>query len=272
MRRSSRPETVGLEGWSPSTESGLQACYPEPRQRGFSFTCFAPFYRPCRSGPSRRPVQPASTRLGASRSCRSLSPNRRRPVPSTTGKTIRCSSSTRSCSSSSWTSRRLPGTWMIPSISSLSFDASSAALPLRTVVLFHSGPRGSRTRRTWAFVLNLSANSPLAIGPGAGEALVGDAPDQEHVALHRLVELELVAVVSAIELEAPTGVLELFAARRLHHAVERHELGHHQLAHLALPPVAVAECDRPCDRELIVGAGDLSWACQRRPYVRARPR
>ena len=27
MRRSSRPETVGLEGWSPSTESGLQACY-----------------------------------------------------------------------------------------------------------------------------------------------------------------------------------------------------------------------------------------------------
>jgi hypothetical protein len=43
----------------------------------------------------------------------------------------------------------------------------------------------------------------------------------------RLVELELVSVVTAVELEGPARVLEVgFAARRLHHAIERYEFRH----------------------------------------------
>ncbi len=41
VRRSSRRETGGLDGWSPSTESGLQACYGEaPLRRGFVINRF----------------------------------------------------------------------------------------------------------------------------------------------------------------------------------------------------------------------------------------
>src|SRR5262245_61554367 len=93
-----------------------------------------------------------------------VSPNRRRPVPSTTGKTMRFSWSTRSASSTACTSRRLPGTWTMPSISSLSFAASSAASPRRTVVLFHSGSSSVDETTYFGIVLNLSANSPSREG------------------------------------------------------------------------------------------------------------
>ena len=61
--------------------------------------------------------------------------------------------------------------------------------------------------------------------PGAGEALIGAPADQEGVGLPRLLRLELVPVVTAIELEAPPRVLERFASRRLHDAVEGCEIG-----------------------------------------------
>src|ERR687889_971710 len=65
----------------------------------------------------------------------------------------------------------------------------------------------------------------LALRPGAGEALIGASADQQGVRLSGLVQLELVAVVTPVELERPTGVLEPgLASRRLHHAVERYEL------------------------------------------------
>src|SRR5919112_391447 len=68
----------------------------------------------------------------------------------------------------------------------------------------------------------------LALRPGAGEALIGSQPYQQGVGLPRLVQLELIPVVSAVELERPTRVLELrLAPRRLHDAVERYELRHH---------------------------------------------
>ncbi len=77
----------------------------------------------------------------------------------------------------------------------------------------------------------------LARGPGRGEALVGDAAEQERVARHHLVELELVPVRPALELERPTAVLvALGPARILDDAVERDELGDDDLAH-DVPPL-----------------------------------
>src|SRR5215216_346586 len=68
----------------------------------------------------------------------------------------------------------------------------------------------------------------LTLGPGAGEALIGSQPYQQGVGLPRLVQLEPIPVVSAVELEGPIRVLESWLApRRLHDAVERYELRHH---------------------------------------------
>src|SRR5215213_316250 len=68
----------------------------------------------------------------------------------------------------------------------------------------------------------------LALRPGAGEALIGSQPYQQGVGPPRLVQLELIPVVSAVELEGPIRVLESrLASRRLHDAVERYELRHH---------------------------------------------
>ena len=50
----------------------------------------------------------------------------------------------------------------------------------------------------------------------------------------RLVELELVAVLAAVELEAPALVLEVLAPGRLHHAVEGAEFCYDDLAHRVL--------------------------------------
>ena len=57
--------------------------------------------------------------------------------------------------------------------------------------------------------------------PGPGKALVRHAPQQLGVGLAGLVELELVALLSPADLEAPAAVLEaLGAARVLHDAVQ----------------------------------------------------
>src|SRR5918996_3409189 len=53
---------------------------------------------------------------------------------------------------------------MIPSMSSLSFDAASTASPLRTVVLFHSGFSRVEETTYLGMLLNLSANSPSRAG------------------------------------------------------------------------------------------------------------
>src|SRR5437016_651099 len=57
-------------------------------------------------------------------------------------------------------------------------------------------------------------------------------PEQQGVGVEGLVELELVALLPPIELEAPASVPEVLGpARVLHHAVERDELGHHDPRH-----------------------------------------
>src|SRR6266511_4991267 len=69
------------------------------------------------------------------------------------------------------------------------------------------------------------------VRPGPGEALVGDPAEQLYVAGLQLLPLEIHALRRR-GLEAPAAVLEVLrAARILHHAVQRDELGDHQLAH-----------------------------------------
>src|SRR5918992_2710490 len=74
---------------------------------------------------------------------------------------------------------------------------------------------------------------PRAAGPGLGEALVGHAAEQHGVRVHGLDGLELVALVAAVEREAPASVLEVLgAAGILDHAVEGDELGNDNSRHV----------------------------------------
>src|SRR4029450_2854505 len=66
---------------------------------------------------------------------------------------------------------------------------------------------------------------------------------QQRLGGESLVELELVAVLAARELEAPTPVLESFGpARVLHDPVERDELGYDDSSHRGPPPVVPGCC------------------------------
>ena len=105
-----------------------------------------------------------------------------------------------------------------------------------TVVLFHSGLSRVVETTNFGIAFILSPNSPVpSIFGHAGEALVGHAPQQLRVGVHQLLELELVARVAAVELNAqPRCSKPLRPSRRLEHAVERDELRHNELAHLPL--------------------------------------
>src|SRR5262249_3138951 len=71
----------------------------------------------------------------------------------------------------------------------------------------------------------------LTTGPSAGEALVGRPAEQVRIRVQDLVELELVAVLAAIEVERPTLVLELLTSRGLHYPVYGHEFGDNEPSH-----------------------------------------
>jgi hypothetical protein len=69
-------------------------------------------------------------------------------------------------------------------------------------------------------LFNLSANSPFSDGHAAAK-LIGHPPQQQSFGVAGLVELELVALLPAIDLEGPTCVLKVLAAARgLHDTVE----------------------------------------------------
>src|SRR5207253_10937563 len=72
--------------------------------------------------------------------------------------------------------------------------------------------------------------------PGCSEALIGHALQQQGLGRRGLVELEFVALISAVELEAPACVLETLAsARGRDDPVQRNELGYHDLSHVSPP-------------------------------------
>ena len=97
----------------------------------------------------------------------------------------------------------------------------------------HSGSSSVVENHVLRIVVELVGELALARGPGGGKPLVGHPGQELNLGLHHLVELELVAVLAAVVLERPAAVLVVLgSARVLEHPVHRHELGHHQLAHL----------------------------------------
>src|SRR5262245_53531236 len=104
------------------------------------------------------------------------------------------------------------------------------------VAFEHSGvaPVGVLERRrdhVLGHRVELVGELAVACRPRFGEPFVGDAPEQLRVRLHRLFQLERRAL-AGIDLERPAAVLEaLGAARILHYAVQRDELGYDDLAH-----------------------------------------
>ncbi len=93
-----------------------------------------------------------------------VSPKRRSPAPSTTGKIFNRSSSTRSCSISMLTSWKLPATTISPSSSCFSFETSTTTSPSSTVELFHAGSSRVEDTTYLGRLFSLSANSPLRDG------------------------------------------------------------------------------------------------------------
>src|SRR5579875_2619254 len=91
-----------------------------------------------------------------------VSPNRRSPAPSATGKTVSRSSSTRSCSISVRTSGRLAYTTISPSVCCFSFETSLRTSPFRTVTLVHLGSSSILDTTYLGRLFNVSAHSPLA--------------------------------------------------------------------------------------------------------------
>src|SRR6266567_620790 len=93
-----------------------------------------------------------------------VSPKRRSPAPSTTGKIFSRSSSTRSCSISVRTSWKLAGTTMSPLSCCFSFETSCSTSPLRTVELFQAGCSRVEDTTYLGMLFSLAASSPLRDG------------------------------------------------------------------------------------------------------------
>src|SRR3989442_510167 len=93
-----------------------------------------------------------------------VGPKSRLPLPSTTGKTISRSSSTRSLAISVCTSLALPWTTMSPFSVCFSFETDFTTSPLSTVELFQSGFSSVEDTTYLGMLLNLCANSPSCDG------------------------------------------------------------------------------------------------------------
>jgi hypothetical protein len=66
--------------------------------------------------------------------------------------------------------------------------------------------------------------------------VVGDPAQQQGLRAEGLLELVVLALLSAIDLDRPTCVLETSdSARVLDDSVERNKLGYHDLAHFGSP-------------------------------------
>src|SRR5204862_5877596 len=91
-------------------------------------------------------------------------------------------------------------------------------------------------------------------------AVVRPATEQQRGRVHRLVDLPLVALLTAVELERPSAANEVVvAARRLHDSVERHELGDNYPAHDGPPWCDPLVLRRIAPRKLIGGTAHATF-------------
>jgi hypothetical protein len=103
------------------------------------------------------------------------------------------------------------------------------------VELLHSGFGQGARHHVLAHAVELVGELAAPRRPRRREALVRRPAQEQGVGGHHLVELELVALGSPVELERPAAALEaLGAARVLDHAIQSHELGDDHLAHVTL--------------------------------------
>src|SRR5215468_7656574 len=160
-----------------------------------------------------------------------VSPKRRTPVPSTTGKIFSRSSSTRSCSISVYMSWMLPGTTMSPSICCFSAGTSVSTSPLSTVELFQAG---------W---------------PPRSKPLIAPPTQQERFLAKRLVEGELAKLWVVADQADPAAVPEAFVTGRvLDDSVERNVFAHDDLSHSGITTSLQSLV-------LATEAGSGSWCC-----------
>ena len=143
-----------------------------------------------------------------------VSPNRRRPAPSTTGKTFSRSSSTRSCSSRVWAIAVLAGDEDVPVDALLQPETSSSRSPVSTVVLFQAGVEGRRH--------DVLGHAVQPVGERAGprrpptrEPLVGPSAHQHRVAAQSVVEREPAELRAVLDRSDPAAALEVLVARRI---------------------------------------------------------
>src|SRR6266542_1507456 len=165
-----------------------------------------------------------------------VSPKRRSPAPSTTGKIFSRSSSTRSCSISVRTSWKLAGTTISPLSSCFSFETASTASPLSTVELFQSG--SSRVEDTTYLGRLFKPVRQLATPgwPPRGEPLVAPPTQQQGLGAQGLVERELVEFWAVLDQADPAADPEaLVTGRVLDDSVERDVLADHDLSHFDSP-------------------------------------
>ena len=138
----------------------------------------------------------------------------RTPLPRITGNTCRLSSSTRPASSSAWTSVRLPATRIgPPSLLLQRARRAPATSPAMTVVSCQSLELERRRRDVLGHRVDLLGHRALALRPGAVEALVGDAAEQQDVGGELLLEL-VGAELVAEQRPDPAGVRRSRARRR----------------------------------------------------------
>src|ERR671929_989068 len=129
----------------------------------------------------------------------------------------------------------LPATTISPWSSCFNFETSSTASPFSTLVLFHSGSRGSRRRRTWA-CCSACPPGPVAGWPPRGQELVCPPTEQLRLGAQRLIEQPLAGLGAVRDLADPTAVLEaLDTGRVLDDSIERDVLADDDLPHFGPP-------------------------------------
>ena len=163
-----------------------------------------------------------------------VSAKSRLPAPTITGSTCRWSASTRSCSIASARAARLP----------CRRRRRVALLELRHLFDHVTAEHGrvvpprvleGRGDDVFRHRVELVGELPLEAWPDGGEAVVGDAAEQQCIRRHRLVQLELLTLRPSRERVCPADPLEVLrTARRLHHAVDGDVLGYDDPSHFFL--------------------------------------